>query len=482
MKSLVAALLVSLAVAASPAAADDQSQGGAPEADAALIEGAGFAAGDVGYLVVDLKDKRVVAEHNPDQPFIPASVAKIASIAAALEILGGDRRFTTTVEAEGDVKDGVLTGSLTLQGGGDPFLTGDDLQAMAKQLAATGIKEVDGKFLYDATALIEVPQIDAMQPEAADYNTGVSALSVDFNRVRADWQKDGADRSAAAAAVSENLTLPVDAIGLAFAEEDLAGPYVRAGPPADDRWLLSPDLTARGEAWLPVGDPSRITAEVFRALAAGEGVVLPEAAPGVTPDGAREVVRHESVPLTDIARQVLRYSNNLSAELIGLAASRALTGRKLSLEDSASALAGWWRLHLPGADWTALFLENHSGLSSKSRATPRQIVIMLEEAAGLPGGADFHELLRPINWKGVKGSARVKTGTMSYARGLAGYIDTAAGNRLVFAIFFNDAEKRAALDAAFDPRVVAIDAKSRSWRNRALKLEEKLTTGWAERF
>ena len=95
------------------------------------------------------------------------------------------------------------------------------------------------------------------------------------------------------------------------------------------------------------------------------------------------------------------------------------------------------------------------------------------------GGADFHDLLRPISWKGVKGSARVKTGTMSYARGLAGYIDTATGRRLAFAIFFNDTEKRAALDARFDPVVREIDPASRPWRDRALRLEEKLTSGWA---
>ena len=260
------------------------------------------------------------------------------------------------------------------------------------------------------------------------------------------------------------------------------GPFVRAGAPSEDRWLLSPTLAATGEDWLPVGNPSLITAEVFRALAAAEGIALPEPAPGVVPDGAREVARHESLPLSEIASGVLRYSNNLSAELIGLAASHALTGRVLSLEDSATALSAWWKLRLPAVDWTGFLIENHSGLSSKSRATPRQIVVMLEEAAGLLGGADFHELLRPISWKGVKGSARVKTGTMSYGRGLAGYIDTATGRRLAFAIFFNDAEERAALDASFDPRVVAIDPKSRTWRDRALKLEQKLTTGWAEKF
>ncbi len=481
MKSLVAALLVALAFATNPVAANEPPKDDALPAEAALIKAAGFADGDVGYLVVDLADKRVVAEHNPDQPFIPASVAKIATIAAALEILGTDHRFVTTLEADGDIRDGVLTGSLILRGGGDPFLTTDDLQAMAKQLAASGIKRVDGSFLYDDTKLIAVAQIDAMQPEAADYNTGVSALSVNFNRVRIDWRKSGADPSVVASAVSENLTLPLDSVRLAFAGENLDGPFVRTGAPAEDGWLLSPDLAAEGEDWLPVANPSRLTADAFRALAAAAGVDLPQAMPGTTPDGTREVVRHESIPITDIARQVLRYSNNLSAELIGLAASQALTGRKLSLKDSVGALAAWWRLRLPDDDWNGFSLENHSGLSSKSLSTPRQIVVMLEAAAS-QAGADFHELLRPVSWKGVKGTASVKTGTMSYARGLAGYIDTASGKRLAFAIFFNDAAKRAALDAAFDPHIRAIDAQSRRWRDRAVTLETKLVSGWAGQF
>ncbi len=184
-KSLVAALAAGLALVVLPALAADK-----PATDATLIEAAGFAADDVGFLVVDLKDGRVVAEHNPDRPFIPASVAKIASIAPALEILGGDHHFTTTLQAEGAVRDGVLAGSLTLRGGGDPFLTGDDLQVMAKALAATGIRKVAGGFRYDDSLLVDVPEINAMQPEAAGYNTGVSALGVNFNRIRFYWKTD----------------------------------------------------------------------------------------------------------------------------------------------------------------------------------------------------------------------------------------------------------------------------------------------------
>ncbi len=482
LKSFAGVLVASLALGTGSAAAGPSPKSNAPQTDEALLKSSRLTANDVGYLVVDLADKRVVAELNADLPFIPASVAKIATIVPALEILGTDHRFTTTLDGVGEVADGVLKGSLTLRGGGDPSLTGDDLKAMARELAAAGIRTVDGRFLYDASAAIELPQIDPTQPEAVDYNCGVSALSVNYNRVRVNWQKAGADRTPTVVSASRGLTVPLDGISVAFASGDLAGPFVRFGAPAEDRWLLSANLPSHGEDWLPVGNPPLIAADAFRAAAALEGITLPAPSPGITAEDARVVVRHGSDPLANIAGEVLRYSNNLSAELIGLATSRALTGGKLSLGDSASALADWWRKHLPDADWTGLSLENHSGLSTKSRATPRQIVTMLEEAVKLSAGTDFHDLLRPIGWKGTKGTAHVKTGTMSYVRGLAGYIDTVAGHRLAFAIFFNDAEKRAALEAAFDPHVRAIDARSRSWRNRAVTLEQKLATDWANRF
>ena len=74
---------------------------------------------------------------------------------------------------------------------------------MAKQLAAGGISRVDGSFLYDASATVALPQIDAMQPEAADYNCGVSALSLNFNRVAPRLaDQNGGDRSATATARS----------------------------------------------------------------------------------------------------------------------------------------------------------------------------------------------------------------------------------------------------------------------------------------
>jgi D-alanyl-D-alanine carboxypeptidase/D-alanyl-D-alanine-endopeptidase (penicillin-binding protein 4) len=137
---------------------------------------------------------------------------------------------------------------------------------------------------------------------------------------------------------------------------------------------------------------------------------------------------------------------------------------------------------MPKVDWKGFTLENHSGLSTKSRATPRQVVAMLTHMSARPDGDAFYGLLRAASWKAANGKTvniRAKTGTIAYGRGLAGYIDSTDGRRLAFAIFFNDLEKRAELDAAFDPRAEEIDRRSRGWRNRALRLEEMLVGSWA---
>jgi D-alanyl-D-alanine carboxypeptidase/D-alanyl-D-alanine-endopeptidase (penicillin-binding protein 4) len=305
---------------------------------------------------------------------------------------------------------------------------------------------------------------------------------VNFNRVRMLWRNGDKGPSGEARAVSDNLTLALDDIHFAPADAPMPGPFAHAGGPSEDSWVLSPKISSRGEDWLPVRDPAGVAAEMLRLLAAKQGVTLPEPTPGAVGPEAREIARHDSPDLAEIVRRVLRSSNNLAAELIGLAASRAVSGRPLSLQDSAASIANYWRLRVTDIDWSGFFMENQSGLSSKSRVTPRQLVAILEAAADPVGGAGLYPLLRAASWKAPNGKTvriRAKTGTIAYGRGLAGYIDAADGRRLAFAVFFNDFKRRAALDAAFDPRVDARDAGWHSWRARALRLEETLVSGWA---
>src|ERR1043165_5078879 len=119
MHSFIGALLVLLLIG--PAAADT-----GVNPDAKRIEKAGFADDDIGFVVVDLDQVRPVAEWNADQLFIPASVAKLATVYAAEQILGADFKFRTRLYRAGD--------TVYLQGGGDPVLTNIELRDLARML------------------------------------------------------------------------------------------------------------------------------------------------------------------------------------------------------------------------------------------------------------------------------------------------------------------------------------------------------------
>lgn len=100
-------------------------------------------------FAVDLRTGAVVFSHNADLPLLPASNEKLPVAYAALTLLGPWYRFHTEVGAVGALEDGVLRGDLVLRGYGDPTLTAKDLDALAEQVAAWGIRRVTGGVVGD---------------------------------------------------------------------------------------------------------------------------------------------------------------------------------------------------------------------------------------------------------------------------------------------------------------------------------------------
>jgi len=255
-----------------------------------------------------------------------------------------------------------------------------------------------------------------------------------------------------------------------------------------DRWLLSPALPAQGQVELPVKTaPGRVTALLFHALCGQRGIVLPAPQPAPAPAGARVLYTHQSAALPEVAAGVLRYSNNLSAELIGQVTTRTLVGRPLPLSESAAALADWYRRTLPNTDWHGFFSANHSGLSSATRHSPRQVADILRYGWALPvGGSTFPHLLSPPHWErgDTHGTldVRAKSGTLDYADGLIGFLTTARGQPLGFVILITDFPKRAALDATFDARLTDPSPEARAWTEHAKALERALVTNWIARY
>ena len=200
----------------------------------------------------------------------PASVAKIVTTLYALDALGPGFRFRTEIRAAGPVEGGVLKGDLVLAGGGDPVLDTDALGDMGGALRATGLGAVAGRFLVATGALPAVAEIDAGQPEDAPYNPTISGMNLNFNRVFLAWAPGKQGPDLALSAPGGRFEVPVSGIRAELVEEGL--PRHRFDG-ADEVWSLPrPAFRGRGSAWLPVRAPGVNTGEVFRRLAADQGL------------------------------------------------------------------------------------------------------------------------------------------------------------------------------------------------------------------
>jgi D-alanyl-D-alanine carboxypeptidase/D-alanyl-D-alanine-endopeptidase (penicillin-binding protein 4) len=471
MRRFLAAIFLA-ALWITPGHADPQ---GTPETKA--IAKAGFAPEDIGFVLIDLDDGRALSEQTADALFIPASVAKLATVYPAQQILGADFKFQTRLYRAGN--------ALYLKGGGDPVLTNIELRDLAKQIQA--LKPDGGwkAFFYDVRATGSVPEVSDGQPIQATYNAGVDALSVDFNRVQVSWSREEGKLVFHARAVADGLNVPADWVKFLPAES--APPpganFLYAGDASGERWLYAPDLPEtlpeEGAIFLPVKQPARNTALVFREIAKRNGVPMPEPQAGAVPADATLVATVESPPLSDVMTGLLKFSNNMTAELIGLATSAKLTGKVLDPRASSAALGDWLRQHLSYVDWTGFKLVNHSGLSSESRASPRQIAAVLIAMAREPVLAGMPNRIMGDD---PKAAAAAKSGTMDFACGLAGFLTGKSGKRLAFAVFVLDRDKRTALDASFDRRILQPTPGARNWLGRAHALENTLLKSWRERF
>jgi D-alanyl-D-alanine carboxypeptidase/D-alanyl-D-alanine-endopeptidase (penicillin-binding protein 4) len=241
----------------------------------------------------------------------------------------------------------------------------------------------------------------------------------------------------------------------------------------------------KGARWLPVRQPELYTGEVFKSLAQTYGITLDPAHLGAAPGDAEVIARHQSRELLPMLKSMLRYSTNLTAEMVGLAASRAGGAQPATLAASAAAMNAWATEVAGFAPGDPGFqLTNHSGLATDSRISPRRLVEFMTAIAKrepqpakrhvrLPGGItdllkDYNVAVKTIKLDYANLDIAAKTGTMDYVRGLAGYIVTPSGRRLVFAIFSNDLDRR-------QSRAQRIN---RRWMARAREFERSLIRNW----
>jgi len=338
-------------------------------------------------LVVDAKGEELVAQ-NADQPFVPASVTKIVTAWLAMEVLGGDYRFETRFYLD-DKR------VLYVRGGGDPFLISEELAPLAADLVAKIGKAPIAGIVVDGGYYPSNLRMPGVEDDDEAYDAANSALAVNFNTVYAV-------RTGARVRSAEPQT-PITPLAIAI--------FRAKGPDGEGRISLGRDpavgLKYAGEL---------IGAFIERAGGAVHGKV----SLGSAPEGLEPVYVHrQSRPLSAILAELLRDSNNFTANQVFLELGGRRLGGPVSLEKS---LAVANEMLAARGLAQSIHLEEGSGVSRDDRMTARALAKVLDLFA------PHAELLH-----GHDGGLN-KTGTMAGVRTLAGYADTSSHGRVRFVI------------------------------------------------
>ncbi|UWQ90642.1 D-alanyl-D-alanine carboxypeptidase/D-alanyl-D-alanine-endopeptidase [Rhodobacteraceae bacterium M382] len=431
--------------------------------------------GHVVCAVADVKSGLHLEALNGKESLPPASVAKALTALYAMEVLGSNYRFETRVIATGPIKNGVLKGDLVLQGGGDPTLNTDHLAALAAAVKSKGIREVRGTFKIDDSALPMVASIDSEQPDHLGYSPAVSGIALNYNRVHFEWKRGSKGYSVAMDARTEKYRPEVHMAKMKVIKRQVPV-YTYADRNGVDNWTVASGALGKGGSrWLPVRRPAAYAGDVFATMMRANGVVLKKGVVGRS-TGGTVLAQRQSVPLSKILYGMLKYSNNLTAEMVGMTATAARGVRMRSLKDSGGAMSDWAAQRY---GMTGTRMVDHSGLGDASRMTAVDLVGALVKVRKT---GVLHPLLKPFPMRDAKGrinkthpiKVNAKTGTLNFVSGLGGFMTAADGTELAFAIFVADVDRRARIKRA-DREV---PAGARTWNRSAKKLQQKLIERW----
>jgi len=383
--------------------------------------------------------------HRADVPVNPASVMKLVTTYAGLDILRPAYTWRTPVYLAGPVRDGVLQGDLIIQGQGDPKLVVEHLQALLQRVQSLGVNRVAGDVVLDRSAF-NVPEVD---PAAFDgeplrpYNAAPDALLLNFKSVMFTFTPD---RSAGVASVRHEPPL---------AQVDVPAKVpLQAGACNDYRSALRADFSdpnrvvfqgafpsACGERTWPVlyADARSYAPRVVERLWGQLGGQLQgKVRYGRVPVGAVAAFEHTSPPLSDVVRDINKFSNNVMAQQLFL---------RLGAGDFDSArrtVAQWWAKRWPAL--TPPLLENGSGLSRVERVSAQSLGALLQTALVSDVGlalrdslpiAGLDGTLRQSKVRRAAGQAWLKTGSLRDVMAIAGYVRGDSGQFQVLVAIVN---------------------------------------------
>ena len=350
----------------------------------------------------------------------------------------------------------------------------EPLAEMADRAFAKGLREVDGDIVADDSYFPYDPYPAGWTVGDLFFKFGAPISAIDFNDSTVTIEVQPGPRMGEPATVLSEPRAAIDTMSYEIATGPAGGEseFAVVRQPGPKFILLRGSIPLNASPVkldLSMTEPAETSALALKQLLEARGVKItggvraehappPESTPSGEPiiphvsapsppesANATILVEHVSQPLLEIVRVTNKESQNLHAELLLRAVARERTGvgstaAGLQVERAFLKAAG-----IADGD---VVLSDGSGLSPGDLVTPRAMVTLLRHAAMQPWGRDFISSL-PVagvdgtleyrmNKTAASGRIEAKTGEIEHTRALSGYATTMHGERLVFAIFYNN--------------------------------------------
>jgi D-alanyl-D-alanine carboxypeptidase/D-alanyl-D-alanine-endopeptidase (penicillin-binding protein 4) len=426
-----------------------------------------------GVKVVSLDSGKVIFEQNSQKLFSPASNSKLYTVALALDRLGPDYRIKTFLYAIATPNSGVLKGDLIVFGRGDPTINArvhnNDIYAALEPLVAAltnaGVQRITGDLIGDDSYFRGAPYGSgwAWDDMESYYGAEISALTINDNTLQVSVKPGGTFGEPCAITLSPSTTYVTFSNRTETATSGVRRTinfyrpldenviYASGNMPGEDP-IYNDDVT--------VHNPAGLFIWFFKEALARHGIkvggklrtlnYLDRQADPIHIEKLIELGSVESLPISDIAREVMKPSQNLYTDLL-LAhvgeqhrtpeASPNQTSEDLGIRELNKFLSE------AGVKKGDVFFEEGSGLSRNNLTTPNATIALLQfmshhKCAGvylnaLPIAGVDGTLRNRMKGTAAAGNVRAKTGTLRWANSLSGHVTTASGERLLFSIMLN---------------------------------------------
>ncbi|MFL9940343.1 D-alanyl-D-alanine carboxypeptidase/D-alanyl-D-alanine endopeptidase [Paraburkholderia graminis] len=417
----------------------------------------------ISVVVEKVGDRTPIVALNAGKPMMPASTMKLVTTYAGLSILGPDYRWRTSAYSDGTLDaNGVLHGNLYIQGTGDPKLVPEELIDLVEKIHKAGIRGIDGALVLDKRyfdpSTRDLPAFD--DDANAPYNVGPDPLLYAFKSLSFTLTPSP-DGTVAIDVLPALAQLQIDnqmraVNGPCRGEAASVSPTVTPTPNGTVVASFSGDYSVRcGPRTINVAvlDHSAFFAGGFLALWQQTGGTFSGTTrEGAVPVGAKLVATHQGPILSDVVRDINKFSNNTMARNLFLSIGAAEEKPPATPAKSARAIEAF--LRRDSIDMEYLTLDNGSGLSRDEHITALSLADLLQRANASPVAQVFVQSLpiagvdgtmrNRLTNQGAGGNAQIKTGTLRDVRAIAGYVASADGNSYVVVSFINDPHSEAA--------------------------------------